>query len=139
MLMGEYSYALDDKGRLTLPPKFREALGAPFIVTRWLDSCLVAFSQAEWERIAALLAEKSIVKSRDIQRFLYAGAMEAQPDKQGRILLTAALRKHARLEKDVNVIGVGSHVEIWDADTWQKKSESLCSGPIAAAMEELEF
>lgn len=139
MLIGEYSYALDEKGRLTFPPRFREALGETFIVTRWLDSCLVAFPQAEWERISALLSEKSMVKSRDIQRFLYAGAMEAQPDRQGRILLTAVLRRHAHLEKDVTVIGVGGHAEIWSTPAWQQKSESLRAGPIAAAMEELEF
>lgn len=87
MLIGEYSYAIDDKGRLNFPPKFREAMGGTFIVTRWLDDCLVAFPEDEWERISALLSEKSMVKSRDVQRFLYATAVEASPDKQGRILL----------------------------------------------------
>lgn len=139
MLIGEYGYTLDEKGRLSFPPRFREALGEPFIVTRWLDDCLVAFAQPEWERIAALLSEKSMVKSRDIQRFLYAGAMEAQPDRQGRILLTAGLRRHAHLEKEATVIGVGGHAEIWSTPEWQRKSESLRAGPIAAAMEELEF
>ena len=97
MLIGEYSYAIDDKGRLNFPPKFREAMGGTFIVTRWLDDCLVAFPEDEWERISALLSEKSMVKSRDVQRFLYATAVEASPDKQGRILLPANLRQHAKL------------------------------------------
>ena len=48
MLIGEYSYAIDDKGRLNFPPKFREAMGGTFIVTRWLDDCLVAFPEDEW-------------------------------------------------------------------------------------------
>ena len=56
MLIGEYSYAIDDKGRLNFPPKFREAMGGTFIVTRWLDDCLVAFPEDEWERISALLS-----------------------------------------------------------------------------------
>ena len=116
MLIGEYSYAIDDKGRLNFPPKFREAMGGTFIVTRWLDDCLVAFPEDEWERISALLSEKSMVKSRDVQRFLYA-----------------------KLEKDVTVIGVGRHAEIWNTQAWQQMNERLRSGPIAAAMEELEF
>ena len=161
MLIGEYSYAIDDKGRLNFPPKFREAMGGTFIVTRWLDDCLVAFPEDEWERISALLSEKSMVKSRDVQRFLYATAVEASPlsskqardwihvmlsgaykeipDKQGRILLPANLRQHAKLEKDVTVIGVGRHAEIWNTQAWQQMNERLRSGPIAAAMEELEF
>ena len=123
MLIGEYSYAIDDKGRLNFPPKFREAMGGTFIVTRWLDDCLVAFPEDEWERISALLSEKSMVKSRDVQR----------------ILLPANLRQHAKLEKDVTVIGVGRHAEIWNTQAWQQMNERLRSGPIAAAMEELEF
>lgn len=76
---------------------------------------------------------------RDVQRFLYATAVEASPDKQGRILLPANLRQHAKLEKDVTVIGVGRHAEIWNTQAWQQMNERLRSGPIAAAMEELEF
>ncbi len=139
MLMGEYSYAIDETGRLGFPPKFREEMGGSFIVTRWLDDCLIAFSSGEWERISALLSEKSMVRSRDVQRFLYSGATQAVPDRQGRILLPANLRRHAGLEKDVAVIGVGNHAEIWDARAWQEKNESLRGGPIAAIMEELEF
>ena len=51
MLMGEYNYTIDDKGRLNFPAKFREKMGAAFVVTRWLDDCLVAFPETEWQRI----------------------------------------------------------------------------------------
>ena len=112
MLFGEHRCMLDDKGRVNFPARFRDEMGDSFIVTRWLDDCLVAFPEDEWERISALLSEKSMVKSRDVQRFLYATAVEASPDKQGRILLPANLRQHAKLEKDVTVIGVGRHAEI---------------------------
>ncbi len=139
MLIGEYSYAIDDKGRLNFPAKFREEMGDKFIVTRWLDDCLIAFPQAEWQRVSGLLSEKSMVKSRDIQRFLYSKAMEAQPDKQGRILLTANLREHAALEKDVTIIGVGNHAEIWNTDAWQQMNERMESDSIANAMETLDF
>lgn len=139
MLIGEYHCAMDDKGRLNFPAKFREEMGDEFIVTRWLDDCLVAFPAQEWDRISSLLAEKSIVKSRNLQRFLYAGASEAKPDKQGRILVPPPLREHANLEKDIVVAGVGRHVEIWSAAGWEKMAEMLDSQAMALAMEELDF
>ena len=139
MLIGEYSYAIDDKGRLNFPPKFREAMGGTFIVTRWLDDCLVAFPEDEWERISALLSEKSMVKSRDVQRFLYATAVEASPDKQGRTLLPPPLREHAGLDKEVVVIGVGDYAELWEPTRWKAMQDSMRSGDMAAAMEELDF
>lgn len=139
MLIGEYSYTVDDKGRLNFPPKFREKMGDNIIVTRWLDDCLVAFPQSEWQRISTQLSEKSIVKSRDVQRFLYAGATEALPDKQGRILLPSHLRDHAHITKDVTVIGVGSHAEIWSTDAWNAMNSSLSSDVITTAMEEMDF
>lgn len=139
MLIGEYSYTVDEKGRLNFPPKFREKMGDNIIVTRWLDDCLVAFPESEWNRISTLLSEKSIVKSRDVQRFLYAGAAEAQPDKQGRILLPSHLRDHARIEKDVTVIGVGAHAEIWSTQAWKDMNGRLSSETIATAMEEMDF
>ena len=139
MLIGEYSYAIDDKGRLNFPPKFREAMGGTFIVTRWLDDCLVAFPEDEWERISALLSEKSMVKSRDVQRFLYATAVEASPDKQGRILISPTLRRHAGLTKDVTVIGVGATAEIWDSERWNAFNESMSSEQLRSDMQALNI
>lgn len=139
MLFGEHRCTLDEKGRVNFPARFRDEMGESFIVTRWLDDCLVAFPEGEWERISNLLAEKSVVKSRDVQRFLYSGAAEATPDKQGRILIPVPLREHAGLEKDVVVIGVGRHAEIWDAAAWRSMNERLDSVSIESAMEELDF
>ncbi len=139
MLIGEYNYAMDEKGRLNFPAKFREQMGREFVVTRWLDECLVAFPQSEWQRITQTLMSKSMVKTRDIQRFLFSAAEEVSPDKQGRILLGPALRAHAKLEKEVTVIGVGSYAEIWDTAAWTAKQQSLGSADIEAAMEELDF
>ena len=58
-------------------------MGQTFIVTKWLDNCLVAFPQEEWERMDALLEEKGMLKPRQVKRFLYAYACEVEPDKQG--------------------------------------------------------
>lgn len=139
MLIGEYNYTMDAKGRLNFPAKFRDQMGSEFVVTRWLDECLVAFPQSEWERITETLMTRSMVKTRDIQRFLFSAAEEVSPDKQGRILLGPALRKHAKLEKEVTVIGVGNYAEIWNTAAWEEKQQSLGSADIEAAMAELDF
>lgn len=139
MLIGTYQHNIDAKGRMNFPAKFREELGEKFYITLWLDDCLVAFPEHEWNRLASLLAEKSVVKSRDIFRYLYANAILAEPDKQGRILIPQQLRAHAGLEKEASVLGVGSHVEIWNPDKWNARNSQLRAENIAAAMEELEF
>lgn len=139
MLVGQYDYAIDAKGRLNFPAKFRDAMGETFIVTRWLDHCLAAFPSDEFEKVAAKIEEKGLVKGRNVSRMLYSSAVEVTPDKQGRILLEPVLRSHAGLQKEVTVIGVGSYAEIWDTAAWQKKQASLSGADIEAAMEELDF
>ena len=137
MLTGPYDYTIDDKGRLNFPAKFREEMGESFTVTRWLDGCLVAFPQQEWARLDGLIAEKSLVKSRNLKRVLYASAAQVQPDKQGRILLPGHLREHAGLDKDVTIVGVGAYAEIWDTGAWRKLEQGIEDDDLAAAMEEM--
>ncbi len=139
MLIGEQSCTMDDKGRLNFPSRFRDDMGDTFIIARWLDNCIVAFPNDEWQRIATLLKERSEAKTRNIRRYLFASANEVEPDKQGRILIPAALRQHAGLEKDIVIIGAGSHAEIWSADAWRQLNDDMDSDDIALAMEELEF
>lgn len=141
MLIGEYSHTMDAKGRVFIPAKFREELGENFIVTRGTEACLFVFSPEAWMEFAGKLQHIPVMDT-EAQKFLrlqFASATDCTPDKQGRILLPANLRQHAKLEKDVTVIGVGRHAEIWNTQAWQQMNERLRSGPIAAAMEELEF
>lgn len=101
MFMGQYDYAVDAKGRLNFPAKFRDGMGETFIVTRWLDHCLAAFPPEEFEKVAQRIAEKGMVKGRNVSRMLYSSAVEVTPDKQGRIQLPAKLREYANLDHDV--------------------------------------
>ena len=104
MLVGQYDYAIDAKGRLNFPAKFRDAMGETFIVTRWLDHCLAAFPSDEFEKVAAKIEEKGLVKGRNVSRMLYSSAVEVTPDKQGRIQLPAPLRQSAYLDHERPVI-----------------------------------
>ena len=76
MFMGQYDYAVDAKGRLNFPAKFRDGMGETFIVTRWLDHCLAAFPPEEFEKVAQRIAEKGMVKGRNVSRMLYSSAVE---------------------------------------------------------------
>ena len=80
-----------------------------------------------------------MVKTRDIQRMLYANAMDVTPDKQGRILIPQYLKTHANITKDIIIIGAGNHIEIWDKASYEEKEASMDFADIEAAMEELEF
>ncbi len=121
MFMGQYDYAVDAKGRLNFPAKFRDGMGETFIVTRWLDHCLAAFPPEEFEKVAQRIAEKGMVKGRNVSRMLYSSAVEVTPDKQGRIQLPAKLREYANLDHDVSVIGNRNFAEIWNTQDWEAR------------------
>lgn len=139
MLIGSYNYAIDEKGRLNFPAKFRDDMGDTFTVARWLDGSVVAFPQKQWESMAASLLSTGFTKARDAKLNLFASAAAVQLDKQGRILLPPALREYAHLEKEVTIIGVGDHAELWDTQLWRKRSENMTPENLAGALEELEF
>lgn len=118
--MGEHQHSIDDKGRLTIPSKFREALGATFIVTRGLDNCLFIYPMSEWSILEQKLKALPLMKSdaRAFTRFFFSGATECELDKQGRVNLPKHLCEYAKLDKECMVLGVSSRVEIWSKETW---------------------
>ena len=138
MFMGQYDYAVDAKGRLNFPAKFRDGMGETFIVTRWLDHCLAAFPPEEFEKVAQRIAEKGMVKGRNVSRMLYSSAVEVTPDKQGRIQLPAKLREYANRDHDVSVIGNRNFAEIWNTQDWEAR-QAESDEDFTAAMEDLDF
>ena len=135
MLMGEFQHNMDAKGRVTIPARFREDLGDRFYVTKGLDGCLFVLSPAQWEKLLEKMSSLPLSKARSLQRFFFSGAAEAEPDKQGRILIPAALREYAGLEKDVTVIGAATRAEIWDTAKWTQYNESQTQESILDAMD----
>lgn len=122
MFMGLYEPKLDDKGRVIFPAKFREQLSDGLVVTRGQDRCLYVFPRAEFENIYQRLSQAPITskQARDFGRVFLAGASDESLDKQGRITIPQSLRKYAQLERDVVVTGVGTRIEIWDAQHWEE-------------------
>ncbi len=122
MLLGELEHTVDEKNRLTLPSKFRQAFVDGVVVTRGMDGCLYAYTRADFERLVASLGSLDPLsrEGRVMQRFFFSGAAEAEIDKQGRINLPASLIESARLDREVVVAGVYDHVEIWDRAAWRE-------------------
>jgi transcriptional regulator MraZ len=124
MLLGSYDHTIDDKNRLTLPAKFREAFAGGVFVTRGLDGCLFAYRREDWGRLVeSRLATLDPLspETRRLERFFYAGASESELDKQGRVMIPAQLIEHARLGREVVVAGVNDRLEIWDRAAWRKE------------------
>jgi MraZ protein len=124
MLLGEYEHTIDDKSRLTLPARFRQAFTEGVVVSRGLDGCLYAYPRADWTTaIEARLAvlDPLSKETRRLQRYFYSGAAEGELDKQGRIGIPGALLEHAQLVRDVVVAGVHDHLEIWDRASWRRE------------------
>ena len=141
MLLGEYNNKLDDKGRVSVPAKFRDDLGHSFIVTKGLDNCLFAYSKGEWATFEAKLKSLPLTNPnvRNFIRFFFAGATECETDKQGRINIPQNLREYAGLSKEVFIVGVSTRVEIWDKDKWLEYTdkENMDVNEIAIQMSNL--
>ena len=139
MLIGEYQHNIDPKGRVIVPAKFREDLGDGFYITKGLDGCLFVLSPSEWTRLQEKVSAMPVSKARGLQRFFFSGAVEAEPDRQGRILIPQPLRDYAGLLKDVTFIGASSRAELWDTARWNTFNSTLTEQSIAEAMDELEL
>ncbi len=135
---GEYSHSIDAKGRLIIPSKFREILGDQFVVTKGFDGCLFVFATEGWEafeeKLQALPMDKP--EARVLGRFFISGAIDAELDKQGRILLPTNLLAHAGIEKEAVIAGVGNRAEIWSKEKWTAASTFDNIDEIAAKMSE---
>ena len=139
MFMSEYNHTIDAKGRLIIPSKFREVLGEEVVISKGMDGCLFVYANDDWAAFEQKLTSLPMTnkEARKFARFFLAGAAQVELDKQGRILLPAALREFAELDKDVVLVGVGSRIEIWSKEKYEAESDDVDMDDIAASMEEL--
>jgi len=141
MFIGEYSYSIDEKKRLSIPPKFRALLGKKAVITRGLDQCLFLYPAKEWGNLAQKLSKLPLAQAdaRGFARLMLTGAMEAILDNLGRILVPDYLKDYAFLKKKVVIAGVYNRIEIWDEKKWKEykvKTEKEV-GDIAERLKEL--
>lgn len=124
MFTGEYRHNLDNKNRLMIPAKYRDQLSPKIYVTEWLDGCLAAFAQEEWEELVEKLNSLPITnaKARAFVRRLTGKADECALDKQGRILLPQFQLKDEAFDKACVVVGASNHFEIWPEEKYDSYS-----------------
>jgi len=128
MFYGEFEYKIDEKGRVPLPPKFRDELKAGVVLTPGIEKCIVAYALSEWKNLASTLTSGSITSSklRRLNRAVFATAFKLDLDKQGRVALPVPLREHAEIENEVIIAGANNYLEIWDKARWEpEKTTSL--------------
>ena len=120
MLIGEHTHTVDPKRRVSLPAKFRKALGKGVVVTHGLDGSLSIFSFQKWKEMVGKLETLSLgsADSRAFARFMLAGASEVDVDSLGRILIPEYLAAYAGIEKEAVVIGVNDRAEMWEPTKW---------------------
>jgi MraZ protein len=135
MFFGSHQHTIDDKGRLTLPAKWRSELAGGVVVTRGLDDCLFIFQKAKFEAVAAELDEQGIElrDARDWTRYFLGMAVDAESDKQGRILIPQNLRDFAKLDGEVVVVGVVSRIEVWNPEKHRAANAKIESDVSAVA------
>jgi len=122
MFIGEYTYSLDTKRRLSVPATFRKLLGAKAVVTKGIDNCLVLYTKKEWDKKAEKISQypETQASARKYSRGILAAAIEVNIDRLGRILLPDYLKKYAGLKKKTVFAGLYNRIEIWDEATWNK-------------------
>ncbi len=125
MFYGEFDYKLDDKGRVAVPPRFRDELKDGLVLSPGPEKCLTAYTLKEWKKIAEQLASSGIshAKMRKLNRAIFSTAFPTKLDNQGRIAIPAPLRDHAGIGEDVVIAGANNVLEIWDKALWEEEKD----------------
>lgn len=120
MFLGEYVHTIDEKGRLTIPARFRADLTAGLVVTCGIDRCLVIYPVEEWDRLAEKVSALPMTdrRARAFRRLVFSNASDVVPDKQGRVLIPPRLREYGNLDGEVVVTGLNTYIEVWNPDSW---------------------
>src|SRR5687768_778706 len=118
MFLGEFSHAIDEKGRLTIPAKFRAELAGGLVVTRGFDRNLMIFPIDGWQEMADRIAARPLGDDevRAFRRRVFSGAVDLEPDRQGRIIVPPYLRDFAGINGECIVAGMYNYVEVWSAE-----------------------
>jgi MraZ protein len=118
ILQGGSTIAVDDKGRVVIPMRFRSNLGERFIMTRGFEGCVLVFTLDRWQELSQKFENGATFdrQKMQLQRFLYSAATEVAPDSQGRVAIPQELREWAGIEpnSEVAIVGCSNRVEVWE-------------------------
>jgi MraZ protein len=127
MLLGEYEYTVDDRGRLAIPARLRDAFHAGLVLARGLDQFIAVYPNEQWENVTAQMSglPPNSIDVRRWRRNIFPSAFQAELDRQGRVLLPQSLREYAGIETRVVIAGVLDMLEIWDQEAWRVEQALL--------------
>jgi MraZ protein len=142
MFQGRSALSMDAKGRMTVPARHRDALvlqcEGRLTLTRHPDGCLLVYPRPVWEGVRERIAALPIAAS-NWKRFFLGNATDVEMDGAGRVLIAPELRQGAELGKDVALVGMGTHFEVWDAARLAAKDSEVIAGGIPDALSGLSI
>lgn len=141
MFLGQFEHAIDEKGRMTIPARFREELGDVAYITRAFDQNLTVMSEPVFEAMAEKLNALSVTSAnvRMLQRLIFSNAAKVEFDRSGRILIPQYLRDEIKLQGTAMVVGQGKRFEIWAPELWAEQVSLQNSPATTQCFEELDL
>jgi MraZ protein len=130
---GRFDHAIDEKGRVSIPSRFREVLERDghesLVITNWTqhkERCLALYPPGEWTKLIGKIRERGSLDpaTQTLQMFLIGGAHEVQVDRQGRILIPPKLREYARFDREVTFNALIDNFQLWDKAVLQRIVEA---------------
>ena len=127
MFLGRYNHTIDEKGRLTIPARFRELLENGAYVTQGFDRNLMVLTAPSFEQIYSRVNQMSMTDptARQLKRLIFSAAERCEIDRAGRMLLPQFLREAVQLNGEAMIVGAGDYFEIWSPDLWAQQNELL--------------
>jgi len=127
MFLGQYEHTIDDKGRLTIPARYRDLLFEGAFITEGFDQNLMVLTSSAFMTISDRVNRMSMTDPtvRDLKRMMFGRANQAEIDKAGRMLIPSFLRDRAELKTNIVVVGMGDYFELWSAENWQVLNQPL--------------
>ncbi len=123
MLLGTFEGRVDAQGRVVIPQRFRELLEGGIVLARGIDGCIDVYPPREWDEVASNVKRFSRFSrnARLARRLTFSGAYKASMDRQGRVVVPAALRRHAAIAEEVVITGQDTYLEVWSRDRWREQ------------------
>jgi MraZ protein len=128
MFLGQYQHTIDNKGRLTIPSRYRELLAADgAYVTLGFDRNLMVLTSPVFEEVSERVSQMNLAESRArlLKRLIFSSAVLVEMDRAGRILVPEFLRQAVDLASEAIIVGAGQYFEIWSPTNWSKQLEQI--------------
>jgi MraZ protein len=136
---GTYEYAIDARGRMPIPARYRDAFAEGIVLVQSPDGCIDIYTPSGYDAWASFLIKErpNRQRSRRLRRGFFGRSIDTDVDRQGRILVPAFLRQHADLSGAVLIVGRGECLEVWNPRRWEAEA-ALVDEEYEAALESME-